>query len=249
MQEIVPKDPLDIGEILFKALKEEFVFETAEWAIDRTERAYKRINRVRSENTEFSIHIPWLEVVTAFTSPGSHIFISRRLFERCRNDEMAAFVIAHEIAHHDLGHVKVFPDWLPRLTTKEAGILLQALYRVVEKRIYGPEQECDADRYAIELCRKAGYSTDLCIELFDVLENHALDVGDLNAVFGPQERDDELSGDADWGTKLRIWLYQRKRGYLPIRDRREMLKRHCEELDNQTLDSIGTSSAGPDRVS
>ncbi len=243
MKEAAAGDRLDVGEILYEALKEEFVFESADWAIERVDRAFKRINQARNVKSDFSIHIPWLGVVTAFTSPGSHIFISRRLFERCRNDEMAAFIIAHEIAHHDLGHVNVFPNWLNRLTNKDASILLQALYRVVEKRIYGPEQECDADRYAIELCRKAGYDSDLCIELFDILESHALDVGDLGAVFGPQDCDDELSGDADWGTKLRIWLYQRKRGYLPIRDRREMLKKHCEKLDNQELDTTKDSSS------
>jgi len=65
------------------------------------------------------------------------------------------------------------------------------------------------------------------------LEVLPLDVGDLNAVFGPQESDDELAEDASWGTKLRIWLYQRKRGYLPIRDRREMVKQHCLQWDKQ----------------
>ena len=93
--------------------------------------------------------------------------------------------------------------------------------------------------------RPAGYEIGLCIELFDVLESHALDVGDLDAVFGPQESDDELSEDASWGTKLRIWLYQRKRGYLPIRDRREMLKQHCANMDNP-VDADRDSSAASD---
>jgi hypothetical protein len=40
-------------------------------------------------------------------------------------------------------------------------------------------------------------------------------------VYGLDEKsDDELSPEASILTKARIWLWQRQRGYLPIRDRR-----------------------------
>jgi hypothetical protein len=148
----------------------------------------------------------------------------------CRNDEMVAFIVGHEIAHHDLGHICVFPDWFKNASSTDMRLLLLVLYRTVETRIYGPEQECDADRYALELCIKAGYDPSECIALFDILEAKALDIGDLDAVFGPDESDDELSDDASWVTKIRIWLYQRKRGYLPIRDRKKMLEDHLTRL-------------------
>jgi len=51
----------------------------------------------------------------------------------------------------------------------------------------------------------------------------------LKAVFGPDESDDELLPDASKATKIKIWLYQRKKGYLPIRDRRQMLVHHLAE--------------------
>jgi len=73
----------------------------------------------------------------------------------------------------------------------------------------------------------ANYDGQKCIGLFNKL---ALDMGDIEAVFGPDESDDELFEDASWDTKIRIWLYQRKRGYLPIRDRREMLVRHLDRI-------------------
>jgi hypothetical protein len=121
------------------------------------------------------------------------------------------------------------------VTNLDAKVLIFALYRTVETRIYGPEQECDADRNALELCVKAGYDGQKCISLFNKLEKLALDMGDIDAVFGPDESDDELSEDASWSTKIRIWLYQRKRGYLPIRDRREMLVRHLDRITSRKL--------------
>ena len=37
---------------------------------------------------------------------------------------------------------------------------------------------------------------------------------------------DELDEDAPWTTKAQIWAWQHRRGYLPIRDRRQMVRKH-----------------------
>jgi hypothetical protein len=74
-----------------------------------------------------------------------------------------------------------------------------------------------------------GYDIEKCLSFFDVLEKFALDVGDLDIVFGPDESDEELSEDADWVTRLRMWWFKMRRGYLPIRDRRQMLIRYLSE--------------------
>ena len=143
---------------------------------------------------------------------------------------MAAMVIAHEIAHHDLGHLDGVPGWL-RLPS-ELDFVLSGLYRAALMRIHGPEKECQADRYGLDLCLAAGYDGCRCIEVFDVLEKYALDRGYLEAAYGPDDSDDELAADASWRTRMRIWLYQRKRGYLPIRDRRQALSEHLESLSS-----------------
>src|SRR5438309_6116399 len=54
-------------------------------------------------------------------------------------------------------------------------------------------------------------------------------MGDLDMVYGPDvESDDELDENAKWTTKAQIWAWQKKRDYLPIRDRRQMLRKHLE---------------------
>jgi len=225
------EDPLHrIGDMLYDAITENLVVESAPWAVERVDRVLTRLHSARGKGRQFTVVIPWINEPTAFTAPGRYIFVARSLFQIFDCDDMAAMVIAHEMSHHDLGHINVFPNWLPNITLADAKLLMFVLYRIVEMRIYGPEQECDADRNALELCLTAGYDGEACLRLFDKLEKLALDMGDVDGVFGPDEADDELSEDASWSTKMRIWLYQRKRGYLPIRDRREMLLEHLKGM-------------------
>jgi beta-barrel assembly-enhancing protease len=169
---------------------------------------------------------------TAFTAPGRYIYISRRLYERCATDEQVALVIGHEIAHHDLRHLDLFARWAPKIISLPGAELFALAFHAFERRIYGPEKECEADRHGIDLCLAAGYDPHRCLELFDILESYALDLGDLDIVYGPDEADDELDDDAPWTTKAQIWAWQRWRGYLPIRDRRQMLLKHLESRRN-----------------
>jgi len=148
--------------------------------------------------------------------------------EICRTDEAVAFVIAHEVAHHRLGHLDTFPDWLADIPGSQIPFLIQGLYRSIEARLYGPEAEVKADLMAIDLCVTAGYQAKKCLEIFDILEKFALDMRDVDMVFGPEEADDELDQDAPLSTKLRIWIWQRTRGYLPLRDRRQEILKHLE---------------------
>jgi hypothetical protein len=69
------------------------------------------------------------------------------------------------------------------------------------------------------------------LELFNILEQYALYMGDDDLVYGPdEESDDELDENASWKTKAQIWAWQRRRGYLPIRDRRQMLVNHLQKI-------------------
>jgi hypothetical protein len=142
-------------------------------------------------------------------------------------DDQVAFVVAHEMAHHDLGHINVFAGWADKIASLPGAALFAKSFHVIEWQLYGPEKECEADRHALDLCLAAGYVGNRALELFDILEHHALDVRDLDIVFSPDtESDDAVDPDAGWLVKARTWIWQRSRGYLPIRDRREMLMKH-----------------------
>ena len=214
------------GEWLHEQIRETVIFETEAWAIDRVRRVEERLQAGRPDSARLIVEIPWLDVVTAFTAPGRYIFFSRRLYERCSTDDQVAFVIGHEIAHHDLGHVNLLAGWAHKVIGLPGATLFAFAFHALERRLYGPEAECAADRHGLDLCLAAGYQGNRALELFDILEQHALDMGDYDIVYGPDESDDELDEDASWLTKAQIWAWQRKRGYLPIRDRRQMLIKH-----------------------
>ena len=218
-----------IGDWLYSEIESTTIFERSGWAVESVQRVGEKLQGVRPHKERFEVKVPWLEHFTAFTAPGKFIYVSRRLLEMCRDDEMAAFVIAHEIAHHDLGHLDIFPEWLPNLTGTAIAPLLTIFYRNLETVFYGPEKESAADKYAVDLCMEAGYDIEKCLSFFDVLEKFALDIGDLDIVFGPDESDEELDKHADWVTRLRIWWFKIRRGYLPIRDRRQMLIKYLKE--------------------
>jgi hypothetical protein len=213
---------LTLGEWLHQQLSETEYFETEPWALDRVERVLKRLQRARGNREPMAVEIPWLDEVTAFTGPGRYIYFSRRLFERCATDHQVAFVIAHEIAHHDLGHVHIArPTRWMRLP---GSAFFDLALHVIRRCFSQPESERDADRYAIDLCLAAGYDGWSCLELFDVLEHHALDMWNADIAYGP----DLLDHDAGWLERVHAWLWQRKSGYYSIRCRRQALERHLE---------------------
>src|SRR5688500_15011589 len=98
-----------LGQLLHAAIHESYVVEAAGWASEQVERIAYRLQADVEERKRLRVEVPWLEQFTAFTAPGEYIYISRRLLEVCRTDEAGAFVFAHEVAHHRLGHMAVFP--------------------------------------------------------------------------------------------------------------------------------------------
>lgn len=215
------------GDWLHEEMHKVIYFEEEKWALERVARIDERLQAGRASMERLIVEIPWIEEVTAFTAPGRYIYFGRRLYERCYTDEQVAMVIAHEIAHHDLAHVNLFAGWAPKLTKLPGAHLFAFAFHALEHRLYSPKKECAADRHGLDLCLAAGYLGQKCLELFDILEHYALDMGDYDMVYGPDtESDDELDDNAPWTTKAQIWAWQHKRGYLPITDRRKMLQKY-----------------------
>jgi hypothetical protein len=218
------KRGLPVGEWRPQEIVDTLHLETEAWAVEQVTRVASRLQTGRQADEQLEVIIPWIRAITAFTAPGRWIYVSRRLLERCPEDEPLAFVIAHEIAHNDLEHLKLWPDWMPRFAQARGGGIAVAAFAGIERRLYGPERECDADRHGLELCIAAGYDPRRCLNWFNTMEQVALDLGDHDMVFGPDpDSDDELMQEAPWLTKARVWAWQRTRGYLPIRDRRAAL--------------------------
>jgi predicted Zn-dependent protease len=154
-----------MGDWLREMVEREFVVETTGWAPERANRVAAVLQRQVPADRRLEVLVVWLARECAFTAPGRTIYFSRRLLECCADDDAAAFVIAHELAHHELGHVG--RGW---------------------RRLFSFDREAEADRRAVELCLSAGYDLERCLEVMQHISHHAFDHGDVDAVLGEEDR-------------------------------------------------------------
>jgi predicted Zn-dependent protease len=116
--------------------------------------------------------------INAMAAPGGFIFITRGLLKQCKNEEMIAAVLAHEIGHvaarHGLQSIKKSrlvdtfkligteaakrygPEELAQLTTVFEGVLDDVVGSLVE-RGYDRKYEYEADQAAVKFAVKTGY--------------------------------------------------------------------------------------------
>lgn len=96
------------GEWLYNEIAAGVHIEQHRFMPDRVRAAAERLQRERPVEERLVGVVPWLDAFNAFTAPGKYVYFGRRLLERCPHEDSAAFVVAHEIAHHDLGHLELF---------------------------------------------------------------------------------------------------------------------------------------------
>jgi len=155
-------------------VEREFVVERDGWAGERAKRVTDLLQRDVPVDQRFETLIVWWQDHDAFTMVGRTIYVSRRLWERFPDDETAAFVIAHELAHHRLGHLPPATRWLP----------VEAMLALLERRARSRLRETDADLVAIDLCMAAGYDPERRLAGFEILAHIMLDYGDVESVVG-----------------------------------------------------------------
>jgi predicted Zn-dependent protease len=183
-----------------------------------------RLNKARKKRDPLEAVVLGRSVMNAFVLPGRHVYITRRLLERLPSDDAVALVLAHELAHVDLGHLEPFAGWAKRIPRKLPNAVVATIIRKLEQRVHGGDDELAADASALELCIEAGYDPEKCLAALDVLVQDRLDYGDLDGVYGDDVeelvQDDPLAAL----TKASSWLKSKLRSHPPLADRREALK-------------------------
>lgn len=71
----------------------------------------------------------WSPLYGAWTLPGRYLYITSELQQTLQSDDAVAFVLAHEMAHHDLGHVAA--------ATAEPGDEARSILTRLRKRLVG----------------------------------------------------------------------------------------------------------------
>lgn len=113
---------------------------------DRARGIAARLNAYRSGPPKDAV-VLWTNGFAAVTRTGPFIYVAH-VFAQHLSDDGLAFVLAHEMAHHDLGH-------------------LSTMY--VAAGMLGNQQrmELAADRQGLDLVTRAGFARSGAIEVFD----------------------------------------------------------------------------------
>jgi hypothetical protein len=172
----VQNPPVKSADAFHDYLDETTILDHDGWAYDLTQRVAQRLQAGDPADRRLEPVVTWIERATAFTLPGRYVYFSRSLLQCGLSEEAVAFVFAHELAHHRLGHLK---EWLKEVPGAWiVGILARAAHSVVAS----PEKEAAADRWALERCVDVGYDRERCLEVFTALEKIALDAGAVDGV-------------------------------------------------------------------
>jgi predicted Zn-dependent protease len=222
----------EFSEWLHTELLREFAQERERWAIERVQRVQSAINAARIGRPPLETVILWIPAPLAFTLVGRYVYLSRSLLERLPTDDAVAFILAHEAAHHDLGHLDLFAGWAEWLPRTHAGGYVALLTRLLEHRTYGPEREADADEYAIRLVLRSRYNSDLATKALSILETLALDRGDIAGVFGPENLLDPTDPKhSSTGYQIQRWLWTHIHGYHPLHERLINVRKVVSSID------------------
>lgn len=117
--------------------------------------------------------------VNALSAPGGFVFITKGLLKRCRDEEMLACILAHEVGHicakHGLKSIKksrlidafkiigqeatqrYTPEKLAQLTNIFEGTLGDITEKLIEKG-YDRKYEYEADRLGVNFAARTGYN-------------------------------------------------------------------------------------------
>jgi predicted Zn-dependent protease len=132
--------------------------------------------------------------LNAFATVGGHVFVCRGLLEALADEDAVAAVLAHEIAHIQLGHsadlikemklnreLSNMADRAAHFVNRDAGLSEQKIlfYNSIREMVntliingYSREQEFAADSYALKLLAGAGYSPSSLVDVLAFLQKN-----------------------------------------------------------------------------
>jgi Zn-dependent protease with chaperone function len=241
-----------LGERLHSVFLRQLGLRNRDFSHERVARAMAALNAARAPSAPMTGEVLWASAPTAFTLPGSYVYITRRFIERCTSDAPVAFALAHEIGHHDLGHLKRAERWIDSTLAYIPAALAVLVFERLARWLYSRDNELAADAYALDLCREAGFDPKRCLQCFDIQSWYLLDIHDLDGVYGT---DEEIEFDPDRDTnsigrisiELRLWRARHRRSHPSLHERRRiLLSRIADSGSNgRLITEVTPASAAP----
>ena len=241
-----------LGERLHSVFLRQLGLRNRDFSHDRAARAMAALNAARAPSAPMTGEVLWASAPTAFTLPGPYVYITRRFIERCTSDAPVAFALAHEIGHHDLGHLKRAERWMESAFAHVPAALAFIALERLARWLYSRDNELAADAYALDLCRKAVFDLKRCLQCFDILSWYLQDIHDLDGVYGS---DEEIELDPDRATnsierisiELRLWRARHRRSHPGLHERRQILLSRIADIasNDRLITEVTPASAAP----
>lgn len=148
----------------------------------RTKEIFEKIlDQGASRELNYRLYYSSEPMANAFAVPGGHVIVTKGLLEMVESEEGLAFVLAHELGHHEKRHC------LKRLSrTVSVGLVTAFLggfdnASLVDSSVnisdlhYSRVQENEADEFAVEIIKKLYGNDEKCLEFFEkVAEDYTL---------------------------------------------------------------------------
>jgi len=122
---------------------------------------------VEREGINYTFTVLASPEINAFSHLGGYVYVNQGLLNFAKNDAEVQFVIAHEIAHVELGHCRRGLTYTVRageLTGGRGAELVQQAYHLISLG-YSEDQEFDADEWAFRRMLKIGRTRDEALAL------------------------------------------------------------------------------------
>ena len=173
------KEERRLGAVLHKGLLEQDRFagkidtrKTRAWRAYLARVAQPLLAEVDSRDLTYEFHVIDLPEVNAFVLPGGHVYVYTGLLQNrggawVRNEAELAGILAHEIAHVDLGHPAAIYHYLKRLgLVGKKGEKPGAIALAMARHSFSTAQEDEADRRSVQFMLAAQYSPAATVDLW-----------------------------------------------------------------------------------
>lgn len=120
------------------------------------------LSHVQRDGIDYTFTVLASPEINAFSHLGGYVYINQGILDFANGDAELQFVVAHEIAHVELGHCRRGLTYTVRsgeLTGNNAAELVQMAYKLISLG-YSEEQEFEADEWAFRHMVKIGRKYD-----------------------------------------------------------------------------------------
>lgn len=185
--------------------------------------------QVKSEGINYTFTVLASPEINAFSHLGGYVYVNQGLLNFAKSDAEVQFVIAHEIAHVDLGHCRRGLAYTVRageLAGGQGADLVQQAYHLISLG-YSEEQEFDSDEWAFRHMLKIGRTQDDALALPRHFAKHFADKTERRQT-ADKDRPDAVIADE---------IEKHMRSHPPAAERVRRLEKMVSESEGPSAES------------